>query len=127
MKVLKRKLESDKTFRETYITQMEKNITKQYVEIVPPSGLERNNERIWYMPHHAVRHPIKLKVHVVYNLKAKFNGTSLNDHLLQRLDLTNPLIGVFIRFRHGHYAVTADIEMFSQVKVSLEDRHVFHF
>nr|XP_027237819.1 uncharacterized protein LOC113828948 [Penaeus vannamei] len=99
MKSLKRKLESDKTFKETYITQMEKNIR-----------LERNDGRIWYMPHHAVRHPTKLKVRVVYDLKAKFNGTSLNDHLLQGPDLTNPLIGVLMRFRHGHYAVTADIE-----------------
>ncbi|ROT78837.1 hypothetical protein C7M84_002464 [Penaeus vannamei] len=120
MKSLKRKLESDKTFKETYITQMEKNISKQYAEIVPPSGLERNDGRIWYMPHHAVRHPTKLKVRVVYDLKAKFNGTSLNDHLLQGPDLTNPLIGVLMRFRHGHYAVTADIEeMFYQVKVPL--------
>ncbi|XP_069973539.1 uncharacterized protein [Penaeus vannamei] len=128
MKSLKRKLESDKTFKETYITQMEKNISKQYAEIVPPSGLERNDGRIWYMPHHAVRHPTKLKVRVVYDLKAKFNGTSLNDHLLQGPDLTNPLIGVLMRFRHGHYAVTADIEeMFYQVKVPLEDRDVFCF
>ncbi|XP_069979453.1 uncharacterized protein [Penaeus vannamei] len=128
MKSLKRKLESDKTFKETYITQMEKNISKQYAEIVPPSGLERNDGRIWYMPHHAVRHPTKLKVRVVYDLKAKFNGTSLNDHLLQGPDLTNPLIGVLMRFRHGHYAVTADIEeMFYQVKVPLEDRDVFRF
>ncbi|ROT78831.1 hypothetical protein C7M84_002458 [Penaeus vannamei] len=80
------------------------------------------------MPHHAVRHPTKLKVRVVYDLKAKFNGTSLNDHLLQGPDLTNPLIGVLMRFRHGHYAVTADIEeMFYQVKVPLEDRDVFRF
>ncbi|XP_069969533.1 uncharacterized protein [Penaeus vannamei] len=126
MKSLKRKLESDKTFKETYITQMEKNISKQYAEIVPPSRLERNDGRIWCMPHHAVRHPTKLKVRVVYDLKAKFNGTSLNDHLLQGPDLTNPLIGVLMRFRHGHYAVTADIEeMFYQVKVLLEDRDVF--
>ncbi|XP_069990659.1 uncharacterized protein [Penaeus vannamei] len=79
------------------------------------------------MPYHAVRHPTKLKVHVIYDLKAKFSGTSLNDHLLQGPDLTNPLIGVLMRFRHGHYAVTADIEMFCQVKVPLEDRDVFRF
>ncbi|XP_069989477.1 uncharacterized protein [Penaeus vannamei] len=61
------------------------------------SGLERNDGRIWYMPHHAVCHPTKL-------------------------------IGVLMRFRHGHYAVTADIEeMFYQVKVPLEDRDVFRF
>ncbi|XP_069977487.1 uncharacterized protein [Penaeus vannamei] len=78
------------------------------------------------MPHHAVRYPTKLKVRVVYDLEGKFSGTSFNGHL-QGPDLTNPLIGVLMLFRHGHDAITADIEMLCQVKVPLEDRDVFRF
>ena len=43
-------------------------------------------------------------------------------------DLTNPLIGVFIRFRQGPIAVTADIEaMFHQVFVEPEHRDALRF
>nr|XP_027209100.1 uncharacterized protein LOC113802692 [Penaeus vannamei] len=107
---------------------LENYISKGYAELVPTTLLDRDDGRVWYMPHHAVHHPTKPKLRVVYDLKAKFQGISLNDHLLQGPDLTNALIGVILRFRQGQYAVTADIEeMFHQVKVPPEDRDVLRF
>ena len=52
-----------------------------------------------------------------------YKGTSLNQQLLQGPDLTNPLIGVLIRFRKESVAVMEDIHaMFHQVQVP--DKHV---
>ena len=120
---LKRRLENDEAFKASYTVQMEKYIDKNYAEKVPDEVRGRKDGRVWYMSHHAVKHPSKPKVRVVFNLKARYNGHSLNDHLLQGPDLTNNLVGVLLRFREGQFAVTADIqEMFSQVKVPEDDR-----
>nr|XP_027210594.1 uncharacterized protein LOC113803983 [Penaeus vannamei] len=125
---LKKKLENDDAYRQSYVSSVENYISKGYAELVPTTLLDRDDGRVWYMPHHAVHHPTKPKLRVVYDLKAKFQGISLNDHLLQGPDLTNALIGVILRFRQGQYAVTADIEeMFHQVKVPPEDRDVLRF
>jgi len=125
---LKKKLENDYAYRQSYVSSVENYISKGYAELVPTTLLDRDDGRVWYMPHHAVHHPTKPKLRVVYDLKAKFQGISLNDHLLQGPDLTNALIGVILRFRQGQYAVTADIEeMFHQVKVPPEDRDVLRF
>lgn len=54
----------------------------------------------WYIPHHPVTNPKKPgKVRVVFDAAARFNGTSLNDQLLQGPCLTNDVTGVLIRFR----------------------------
>ncbi|XP_066983799.1 uncharacterized protein [Macrobrachium rosenbergii] len=107
---LKRKLEADEAYRTSYTEQVEKYIMKGYAERVPDEARQRRDGRVWYMPHHAVKHPMKPKVRVVFDLKARFGGHSLNDHLLQGPDLTNNLVGVLLRFRNGQFAVTADIK-----------------
>lgn len=78
-------------------------------ERVPDEELE--NDPAWYIPHHAVYHPQKPgKIHVVCDCSAKFQETSLNDHLLTGPDLTNMLIGVLCRFWKGPVAVMSDVE-----------------
>ena len=50
--------------------------------------------------HHGVYHPKKSeKIRVVFDCSAKFEGTSLNDQLMQGPDLTNSLVGVLTQFR----------------------------
>ena len=75
--------------------------------------------KCWYLPHHAVYHPNKLgKIRVVFDLSAKFHGTSINKALLSGPDLTNQIVGVLLRFRGEQIAVTGDTEtMYHQVKV----------
>jgi hypothetical protein len=77
----------------------------------------------WYLPHHPVFNPNKpRKVRVVFDAAAKFQDTSLNEHLLQGPDLTNDLVGVLIRFRQDRIAYAADIEaMFHQTRVISKD------
>lgn len=70
----------------------------------------RQSKRIWYIPHHGVYHPKKKKLRVVFDCGASYQGTSLNDQLLQGPDLTNSLVGVLIRLRQNPVAIMADIE-----------------
>ena len=74
-------------------------------------------------------HPQKPdKVRVVFDCSAKFQGTSLNDQLLQGPDLTNTLVGVLTRFRQEQIAFMSDIEaMFYQVRVSPSDCDYLRF
>ena len=128
MKSLKKKFENDEGYKLAYSELIEGYIAKGYAEAVPMNSIERNDGRLWYMPHFAVVHPAKLKLRVVFDLKAKFKGVSLNEFLIQGPDLTNTLNGVILRFRNGLFALTADIaEMFHQVKVDEDERDVFRF
>ena len=64
----------------------------------------------WYLPHHGVINPNKSKVHVVYDAAAEYQGTSLNQELLQGPQLNNSLFGVLFQFRKGVVAVASDLE-----------------
>ena len=64
---------------------------------------------------------------VVFDCSAIFEGHSLNDKLLQGPDLTSNLLGVLTRFRQEKYAFMADIEMFFQVRVRMEDQSFLRF
>lgn len=89
-------------------------IGKGDAEEVKNDGVEGEK---WYIPHHGVFHPRKPeKLRVVFDCSAKYNGTSLNDHLLSGPDLTNNLTGVLLQFRRHPVALMCDIEkMFSSV------------
>jgi len=68
------------------------------------------------------------KLRIVYDCAAKFEGTSLNNKVLQVPDLTIKLTGVIMRFREGKVAVMGDIEaMFHQVKITVEHRDALRF
>lgn len=83
----------------------------------------------WYIPHHGVYHPKKPgKICVVFDCSARFQGTSLNDHLLTGPELTNNLIGVLCHFRRNPVAIMCDVErMFHQFHVKTEDRDYLRF
>ena len=68
------------------------------------------------------------KIRVVYNCSARYCGSSLNDILIQGLELTNSLVGVLTRFRQDDIALMADIEgMFHRVQVPVEDCDMLRF
>ncbi|GAA6099982.1 uncharacterized protein LOC117805176 [Tachysurus ichikawai] len=64
------------------------------VKKVSTEELERHDGRLWYIPHHGVYHPKKQKIRVVFDCGASYQGTLLNEHLLQGPDLTSPLVKV---------------------------------
>ncbi|KAK2920524.1 hypothetical protein Q8A73_000009 [Channa argus] len=91
---LKRKFLRNPSFRADYITFMNDTITKKYAVKVPIEDLGRCDGKVWYIPHHGVYHPKKLKLRVVFDCGASYQGTSLNEQLLQGPNLTSTIIGV---------------------------------
>ncbi|XP_064635761.1 uncharacterized protein LOC135492944 [Lineus longissimus] len=120
---LKHKMKKNPKFHQDYKDFMQHISDHSYAEEVSESEVDRNDGRVWYIPHHGVYHPRKAKIRVVFDCSAKYAGLSLNDTLLQGPNLTNNLVGVLLRFRRYPVAITADIEkMFHRVRVSSEDR-----
>ena len=120
---LKKKLVKDEKLREQYTDFMTDLEKKGFAERVPSSEIARNDGRVWYIPHHGVRHPRKPeKLRVVFNCPVIFEGTSLNSQLLQGPDMTNHMYGVLLRWRQENVVIMADIEaMFYQVRVTPGD------
>ena len=68
------------------------------------------------------------KLRIVFDCGPEFQGTSLNQLLVQGPDLTNLLTGVLTRFREKKVALVSDIKsMFHQVKVDPQDKNAFKF
>nr|XP_021329205.1 uncharacterized protein LOC110439111 [Danio rerio] len=125
---LLRKLKKNAEFFNDYTSFMETIINKGYAVQVPTDQLNRDDNRVFYIPHHGVYHPKKRKLRVVFDCTSSYQGKCLNSELLQGPDLTNSLIGVLLRFREEPVAVMADIEsMFYQVKVPEHDADLLRF
>lgn len=123
---LKKRLKSNKQYRDHYNAFMDEIFNKGEAE---PAPVISEGETVWYIPHHGVYHPQKPdKLRVVFDCSAKFCGISLNDTLLTGPDLINSLVGVLCRFRKELVAVTCDIEkMFHQFFVPPDDRNYLRF
>ncbi|XP_063969517.1 uncharacterized protein LOC135157535 [Lytechinus pictus] len=91
---LKKKFENDATYYDQYLQQMNNLLEKKYAEKVSEPG---EPGKLWYIPHHGVQQPKKLRV--VFDCSSQFKGECLNSHLLTGPDLTNALAGVLCRFR----------------------------
>ncbi|XP_072050041.1 uncharacterized protein [Amphiura filiformis] len=128
-KHLNGRLSKDKDLLEQYTEFMNKMEDKNYSERVPEEELERSEGKsIWYIPHHAVKHPQKKTVRVVFNCPSRYKGVSLNDQLLQGPDLTNRLHGIIMRWRQEYTAIMADIEsMYYQVCVPPESKDLLRY
>ncbi|KAK7879138.1 hypothetical protein WMY93_034081, partial [Mugilogobius chulae] len=125
---LKKRFSRDKSYYKEYVAFMDGILEKGYAVEITNDEKETQNERIWYLPHHGVRHPVKENLRVVFDCGAGFGGTSLNQELLQGPDLTSSLVGVLLRFRQETVAMTADVEaMFYQFQVSDGDTDLLRF
>ncbi|XP_063969477.1 uncharacterized protein LOC135157524 [Lytechinus pictus] len=118
LRSLKRRLEKDDSLHQKYTETMTNYLSKGFAREVDEDPQEEGS--IWYLPHHPVTHPFKPeKVRVVFDCAAKYQGISLNSHLLSGPDYTNKLVGVLLRFRQEEIALVADVEgMFHQVRVT---------
>lgn len=125
LKCLERRLRKDEHYYKDYVAFMQDIIKRGDAEKVPEAEL--NNQPAWYIPHHGIYHPQKPnKIRIVFDCFAKFQNTSLNDHLLSGPDLT--LHTHLCRFRKGHIAVMCDVErMFHQFCVALQDQDYLRF
>ena len=120
---LKKKFQNDPAYHELYAEQMNSLFRNKYAEVVSGSGDEG---KVWYIPHHGVKQPNKLRV--VFDCSSQFKGNSLNAHPLSGPDLTNTLTGVLCRFRKDVVALMCDVkEMFHQFHVNKEHRDYLRF
>ena len=96
---------------------------------MPEHQLETSPRKVCYIPHHGIYHSkTTQKIHVVFDCSAKYEGTSLNDMLMQGPDVTNSQVGGLTRFRQDHVAFMADIEsVFHQVQVPDEQCDFLRF
>ena len=126
---LKRRLLKDRDLLDKYKASINDYVKKGYASRVPEAEIKTGGRPIWYLTHHPVIHPHKPgKVRVVFDCAAKYNGTSLNEQLLQGPDLTNSLVGVLTRVRQEPVALVADIEaMFHQVRMNPLDCDALRF
>ena len=125
---LRRKLEKNPGLGEKYAEGMQDLLEKGYAVKVPSGEAERQDGKVWYLPHHPVVNPNKEKPWIVFDCAAQHLGVSLNSKVLQGPDLTNKLVGVLTRFRLHQIALMADVEaMFHQVRVEKDDQDVLRF
>ena len=131
LKILKKRLTRNPDMRDKYSNFLRDLVDKGYARKVPRdhSNQNRNDDVVWYLPHHSVTHPKKPeKVRVVFDCAGKYQGKSLSDQTLQGPDLKKSLTGVLIRFCEKQIALMADIEaMFHQVRVALKDVNALRF
>ena len=97
-------------FRKEYTKFMDNMLKERYATKVSQSGLALENGEVRYLPHHGVFHPRKKKLKDVFDCSAKYQGTSINDQLLQGPNLTNSLVGILIRFRQSEIGSMEDID-----------------
>ena len=81
----------------------------------------------WRIPHMPVWQPSKKTLRVAFDCSVKSQGVGLNDHLMTGPDGMNALSGILMHFRDGKVAISCDIKMFHQFKVSPDDRKYLKF
>lgn len=122
---IERRLQKDPERAKIYCTEIEKLVqTGSVVKLSPPEVAKAYES--WYIPHHLVSHNGKHRL--VFNCSFKFQGQSLNEHLLPGPTLGASLLGVLLRFREHAVAVSGDIKgMFHQICLLQEDRSLLRF
>lgn len=123
----KRCFRRDPELEVKYRAVIEDCVVKAYTRRLNKNKTAAVSNITWYFPHHPVRNPNKpWKIRVVFDAAAKYNGTSLNDQLLQG---TNDLTGVLIRLREEEeVAFSADVEsMFYHTSVMPSDTDALRF
>ncbi|XP_070548926.1 uncharacterized protein [Ptychodera flava] len=111
---------------EEYFQFMKKIMERDHASSVPENEIDADNA--WYLPHFSVYHPKKQQIRVVFDSRAKYNGVSLNDTLLQGPDQMNSLLGILLQFRREQTAVMGDVEqMFHSFHVNKEHRDYLRF
>ena len=98
LNVLERRLQRDPELAAAYEKTISSDLEKGYIKkLTKEEANARTVKYKWYLPHHPVLNPSKPgKVRRVCDAAAKFQGSSLNSHLLSGPDLMNNLVGIFM-------------------------------
>ena len=95
-----------------------------HMQRIPESEID--NEKAWYLPHHAIMQGSALckKIRVVFDASRKTRaGHSLNDFLMPGPALQRDLALILLNWRKYRFVFTADIvKMFRQIRVLAHDQ-----
>jgi len=99
--------------------------TKGYIE--PVADEQKTNG--WYLPFFEVVNRSKsTPIRLVFDAKAKYNGVSLNGHILDSPNRMNDLSLILTRMRRFKFLFAGDItEMFLQISLAASDRPFHRF
>ena len=103
-------------------------IDKDYIRKVHHT--ENGPKNPWYLPHFPICRSKRstTKTRIVFDASAKFQGKSLNDHILPGPKLQTNLFDVLLRFRRFPVAIACDVsEMYLQIRIPPKDRPKFRF
>ena len=126
LRLLKKRLLKNSDLQVKYIACIQDLLQKGHAKKAPSIRIPG---RTWYLPLHAVFHPARPgNICIVFNSSARHCGSSLNDKLLQGLDLTNSLVGVLTCFQQEAIALLAVVGTMShQVNEVPEDCNPLQF
>ena len=128
LKSLERRLLRQPAKAKVYQGTIQNYVKKGHARKLLKSELAINDQKRWYLPHHAVTNPNKQRLRVVFDAAARFAGKSLNSELLKGPDLLQNLIGIILRFRQERIALVADVEqMFYQIRIIDDDQPAMSF
>ncbi|KRZ06678.1 hypothetical protein T4B_14036, partial [Trichinella pseudospiralis] len=127
LEAVERRLAQDPVRREQYASIFQDYLKNGWAERVND---EEKSGRTWYLPHHAVyqQGPEGQKARIVFDGSAKYQGTSLNDHLDAGPKVQTDLMGILLRFRRYRVALQSDIaKMYLQVGLHEDERDFCRF
>ncbi|VDI06661.1 Hypothetical predicted protein [Mytilus galloprovincialis] len=97
----------DETFRDEYVTFMNKVIGDGFATEVSIDDLAKKDNDVWFLPHHGVFHPRKKKIRVVFDCAAKFQDASESGYgTVTYLRLENTFDEIHCSFVMGKARVT---------------------
>ena len=128
MQNLKKKFKKDPELFQKCCEQVDIYKEKGFARVVPdsevvaPPGCPQ-----WIAPLHCATNKPG-KVRVVFDLKAKVHGTSLNDELLTSFDYMNRIDQITIGWREEGVTIQGDVEgMFNMVRIDPKDAYALCF
>ena len=101
-------------------------LEKGYIERVPEVELQKG----WYLPFFCVVNwdKVSTPIRPVFDAKASFSGTSLNNQIMPTPNRLNDMISTLLNFRRFEFGIMADIsEMFLRVRLHPDDKQYHRF
>ncbi|KRZ06249.1 hypothetical protein T4B_10193 [Trichinella pseudospiralis] len=124
---VERRLAQDPVRREQYASIFQDYLKNGWAEKVNDEG---KSGRTWYLPHHVVYQQGSEgeKARIVFDGSAKYQGTSLHDHLDAGPKVQMDLMRILLRFQRYRVALQSDIaKMYLQVGLHEDERDFCRF
>ena len=125
-----RRLAKNPEYQVEYSKQIQELLDRKAARMVTNEELRNYKGPTFYLSHHAVSNPLSksTRLRIVFDSKASYLGSSLNDCLAKGPSLLNQLVGVLLRFRQERVAFIGDVrKMYYSIDIPHKDQmmHLF--